>query len=138
MRRNRPHASLSFLALATLVVMFLAGCTSTEARLVKDMDAALADVPGVVHASTTYNTNNGMSTRITVRLTASADASLETVLSDSLHTFANTSGSTRGTISVAYYVFSEGDVDNGIRPTELGLPVTPTVDEIRAFASGAQ
>lgn len=105
---------------------------------VSEYTTELGDILGVVHASTTYNTNNGMSTRITVRLTASADASLETVRSDSLHTFADTSGSTRGTISVAYSVFPEVDVASGIRPTELGLPVTPTVDEIRAFASGAQ
>ncbi len=128
---------LRMVLLMGLFAALLAACSNGGASFVKDMDAALADVPGVVHVSTTYNTNNGMSTRITVRITASANASLETVLSDSLHTFADTSGSTRGTISVSYYVFTEGDEENGIRPSALGLPVTPTVDQIREFATGA-
>ncbi len=128
---------LRMVLLMGLFAALLAACSNGGASFVKDMDAALADVPGVVHVSTNYNTNNGMSTRITVRITASANASLESVLSDSLHTFADTSGSTRGTISVSYYVFTEGDEENGIRPSALGLPVTPTVDQIREFATGA-
>lgn len=129
---------LSRVLLMGLFAAILSACSNSGASFVKDMDAALAQVPGVTNANTDYNTNNGMSTRITVRITASPEASLETVLSESLHSFADASGSTKGVISVSYYVFTQGDEENGIHPDALGLKITPTVDEIRKFANGAQ
>ncbi|MHA7305278.1 hypothetical protein ACX80E_08535 [Arthrobacter sp. TMN-49] len=120
-----------------LISAFLSGCGG-GASLVKDMDASLAQVPGVVSVKTEYNNNAGMSKRINVRLTVSPDAALKTVLDDSLHAFAGASGSTKGTVSVAYYVFTEGVEENGIRPDSLGLSTTPTVDEIRQYANSHQ
>ena len=119
--------------LAVAAGALVASCSSGSTT-VKNVDSALSQVPGVVSVKTGYNTNAGMSTRITVRVTASPDSVLETVLDDSLHAFAGASDSVRGTISVAYYVFAEGDEENGIRPDAFGLGVTPTVQEIRDYA----
>ncbi|POH60226.1 hypothetical protein [Arthrobacter glacialis] len=120
---------LTFMAAALLV-----SCSSGS-TVVKNVDSALSQVPGVVSVKTEYKNNAGVSKRITVRITASPDSVLETVLDDSLLAFAGASDSTRGTISVSYYVFPEGDEENGIRPDAFGLGVTPTVQEIRDYAS---
>lgn len=110
------------------------GCSSSSTD-VKNVDSALRQVPGVVSVKTEYKNNAGVSKRIIVRITASPDSVLETVLDESLHAFARAADSTRGTVSVAYYVFPEGDEENGIRPDAFGLGVTPTVQEIRDYAN---
>lgn len=125
---------LRMVLLMGLLASLLAAC-SGGASFAKDMDGALGSVPGVVSAHTEYNNSAGMSTRINVRITASPDAGLETVLDDSLRAFADASGNTKGTISVAYYVFAEGAEEEGIRPDTVGLNTTPTVDEIRQYAN---
>ena len=130
MKTRRTGAVLVMAIVAALV----AGCSS-GASLVADMDAALSQVPGVVSSHTEFNNNAGMSKRISVRITASPDADLHTVLEDSLHAFADASGSTRGSTSVTYYVFTEGAEEEGIRPDSLGLKNTPSVDQIRQFAA---
>ncbi len=120
-----------------LIAALLASC-STGASFVKDMDASLSQVGDVVSAQTQYNNSAGMSTRINVRITASTRADLNTVLEDSLRAFAKASGKTKGTISVAYYVFPEGAEEEGIRPDKVGLAITPTVDEIREYARSSR
>lgn len=124
---------LSMVLLMGIFAMLLASCGG-GASFAKDMDAALGKVPGVVATETQYNNSAGMSTRINVRITASTDADLQTVLDDSLRTFAATSGDTKGSISVAYYVFAEGAEEEGLRPDAVGLAITPSVDEIRQYA----
>lgn len=121
--------------MAAIFMLFLTGCAGTGAGPVRDIDAALTSVPGVESAHTQHHNRAGMSTRINVRITSSPGAELETVLDESLQAFAGASGSTRGSISVAYYVFTDGDEENGIRPDALGLKITPTVDEIRHYAA---
>lgn len=120
--------------LTVVAAALLVGCSSGS-TLVKNVDSALSAVPGVVAAETRYLNTPGMSTSVSVRITAAEDANLETVLDGSLRAFAKASGSTRGTISVAYYVFPEGDEENGIGPEVFGLVVSPTVEEIRDDAS---
>jgi hypothetical protein len=111
----------------------LAGCGG-GASFAKDMTAGLDRVPGVVSAQTEFNNSAGMSSRINVRLEAASDADLHSVLEDSLRAFADASGSTKGTISVAYYVFAAGAPEDGIRPDAVGLNTTPSVEEIRQYA----
>ncbi len=124
---------LSMVLLMGLFAMLLASCGG-GASFAKDMDEALGKVPGVVSTATEYNNSAGVSTRINVRITASTDADLQTVLDDSLRTFAAASGDTRGSISVAYYVFAEGAEEEGLRPDAVGLTITPSVGEIRQYA----
>lgn len=125
---------LSMVLLMGIFAMLLASCGG-GASFAKDMDAALGKVPGVLSTATEYNNSAGMSTRVNVRITASPDADLPTVLDDSLRTFAATSGDTKGSISVAYYVFAEGAEEEGLRPDAVGLTITPSVDEIRQYAN---
>ena len=116
---------------------FLGGRGSGDG-FVRDVDSALRQVPGVVSTTTTYNENAGKSTRINVRIAAAAGADLQSVLDGTLRAFAKAAGSTRGTVSVAYYVFAEGAEKDGIRPAALGLGITPTVDEIRKYAGSGR
>lgn len=120
--------------LTVVAAALLVGCSSGS-TLVKNVDSALSAVPGVVTAETRYLNTPGMSTSVSVRVTTDVDANPETVLDDSLRAFAKASGSTRGTISVAFYVFPESDEENGISPEVFGLVVSPTVEEIRDYAS---
>ncbi|WP_146070264.1 hypothetical protein [Arthrobacter sp. GMC3] len=120
--------------LVAVAAALLVSCSSGS-TLVKNVDSALNQIPGVINTETKYLNTPGMSSSFRVRITAATDVDLETVLDESLHAFAKASGSTTGTISVAYYVFSEGDEENGIGPDDFGLSVTPTVQEIRDYAS---
>ncbi|MGA7203509.1 MAG: hypothetical protein WBX27_02640 [Specibacter sp.] len=106
--------------------------------MAKDINTALLQVPGVTTANTRFLNTPGMSSSFSVRITAAPDASLKTVLGDSLRAFADSSGSTKGTISVAFYVFVDGAEDDGVGPDALGLPVTPNVDDIRQYTDSHQ
>lgn len=48
---------------------------------------------------------------------------------------ADASGSLKGVSKVEFYVFPEGAQESGIRPDVRGLPQSPTVQEIRDYAS---
>lgn len=128
---------LSIVLLMGLLASILAACSSGSG-VVKDVDSAMRQVPGVVTTATTYKNSAGMSTSMGVRVTAAPDADLKTVLDGTLRAFAKSSGSAKGTISVAFYVFTDGAEKNGIGPEAYGMSVSPSVDEIREFASSGK
>ena len=125
---------LRSILLLGVVASLLVAC-SGEPRVAANVEAALGAVPGVVSASTEFRNSAGVSSRFSVRITASPDADLYTVLDDSLRAFADASGDSKGSTSVAFYVFPEGAEEEGLRPDEVGLGVTPSVDEIRQYAA---
>ncbi|GGE99627.1 hypothetical protein GCM10011313_23170 [Mycetocola zhadangensis] len=124
---------LSAVVLAGLVATVLVACGGGSAVASKT-ESSLNEVPGVVSAKTEFRNSAGMSSRINVRIIASPDADLYTVLDDSLRAFADASGDTKGSISVSYYVHTEGAEETGIRPDAAGLKTTPSVDDIRNYA----
>ena len=125
---------LRSILLLGVVASLLVAC-SGEPRVAANAEAALNAVPGVVSASTEFRNSAGVSSRFTVRITASPDADLNTVLDDSLRAFAEAAGNTKGSTSVAYYVFLEGAEEEGLHPDAVGLGVTPSVDAIREYAA---
>lgn len=127
---------LSMVLLMGLFASLLGGCGSSfnSEKFLKGVDAALGNVPGVVSTSNNYYNTAGMSTSISIRITAATGADLEKVMAESLHAFAGASADADATTSVAYYVFNEGAEKTGIRPTAVGLAVTPTVGQIRQYA----
>lgn len=131
----------SFISLAGIVIVmgllatFLGACgAGTNDSFAKNADAAMNSVSGVVRAKTEYTNNPGMGSTVSVRIETQATADLPTVLAATLKAFAGASTSVKGATSVAYYVYAQGAEDGGIRPTAVGLKVTPTVEQIQDYA----
>ncbi|POH60227.1 hypothetical protein [Arthrobacter glacialis] len=125
---------------AALLVFSLAACSLGNPQkagdtFVADASAAIDAVPNVVSNKTRFTDPGGMGAVINVRITAVEHTDLDAVLRDSLHAFADASGSLKGVSRVEFYVFPEGEADNGIRPDVLGLSQSPTVQEIRDYTS---
>lgn len=124
---------------AALLVVSLAACSFGSPQkagdtFVADASAAIDAVPNVVSNKTRYIDPGGMGAVISVRITAAEGTDLEAVLGDSLNAFADASGSLKGVSKVEFYVFPEGAQESGMRPDVLGLPQSPTVQEIRDYA----
>ena len=102
---------------------------------VADATAALDATPGVVTSRVRYTDPGGMGAVINVRVTADPATELETVLADSLRAVSASAGSLKPVSKVDFYVFPDGDEENGIRPDTLGLTQSPTVEEVRNYAS---
>lgn len=137
----RPiRATFKAVAVAVAVALLLSGCFSsgpqkTGDSFVSGATAALEATPGVLTGKVRYTDPGGMGAVINVRVTTDPAAELETVLADSLRAVAGAAGSLKPVSKVDVYVFTEGDEENGIRPDVLGLPQSPTVEEIRQYAA---
>ncbi|MCU6480830.1 hypothetical protein QO003_003283 [Arthrobacter silviterrae] len=116
-----------------LIAAILAACSGSSG-VVKDVDAAINQVPGVVATTTTYKNTAGMTTTMGVRVTADSGADLKTILDGALRAFAKSSASVDGSVSVAFYVFPSGAENDGIGPEVYGMSVSPSVDQIRQYA----
>ena len=130
---------LGILLLVGLLSGLLGACGFSSPQkagdtFVADATAALEATPDVVTSKVRYTDPGGMGAVINVRVTADPAADLESVLAGSLRAVSGASGSLKSVSKVEFYVFPEGDEENGIRPNVLGLPQSPTVEEIRNYA----
>lgn len=108
--------------------------TSAEAATI---ETAISEVHGVAAVKARYTVQSGMGSTVHVNVTADAGTDpLETVMTDALKAFAGAADGIKTTSSVSFQVTGAGE-HNTINPTAVGLPQSPTVEQIIDFANSA-
>lgn len=122
-----------------VLVWTLAACGSGKAgdskgdKVGAKIEAAISQVSGVADVKARYSVQAGMGSTAHIRITASAGESLEAVLTDSLKAFAGAADGIKTSTSVSFQVTETGQ-SNTINPTAVGLPQSPTVQDILDYA----
>lgn len=133
--QSRLRHAASIVVLMGLLGILLGACGAKNgATFEKKANVAIVAVSGVVNSDARYKSNPGMGASIGVRVEAQPRADLTKILSQTLKAFASASDSVLGATSVSYYVYATGQEQQGIRPTEVGLQITPTVSQIQEYA----
>lgn len=101
------------------------------------IETAISVLPNVSAVKARYTVQSGMGSTVHVNVTADAGTDpLETVMKDALKAFAGAADGIKTTSSVSFQVTGAGE-HNTINPTAVGLPQSPTVEQIIDFANSA-